>query len=239
MAIYLIKRLHQATLFSFIFLTASCSSVIHIVSPVAGDNAEPITSITANFTVDFKPTEPWGIYLDGVLVSGFSPTPAPGVTSTAPIPLNKAPASPGYFSQYTITTNATCGTFCAYPSETVAFNPPQLRYNATNGAPTSNGTITQFSPTVVYVGVQYVRSVPIVVKVEETLNPPYTATIPILSMGTSGASLQPPGVPIFVTIPAGDTRGQFFIKSSTLGNYMLKFTAAGASPDQGNGKIVP
>ena len=239
MAIQSRKRLHSVSLLTSALLAASCSPVIHIVSPVKGDNAEPITSITANFTVDFKPTEPWGVYLDGALVGGFSPTPAPGVTSTAPIFLNKAPTSPGYFSQYTITTNATCGTFCAYPSETVAFNPPQLRYNATNGAPTANGNATQFSITPVYVGVQYVRSVPITVRVEEILNPPFTNTIPIVSIGATSASLQSPGIPVFVTIPAGDTRGQFFIKSSTLGNYMLKFTATGASPNQGSGKFVP
>jgi hypothetical protein len=222
--------------FSGLFLV-SCSSVIHITSPVNGDNAEPITSITANFTADFKPTEPWGVYLDGVFVSGFFPTPAPGVTSTAPISLNKMPS--GGISQYTITTNATCGTFCSYPSETVAFNPPQLRYNATNGAPTANGVVPQFGINMVYVGVQYVRSVPITVRVAEVVNPPFTNTIPIISIGATSGSLQPPGTPVFVTIPAGDTRGQFFIKSATLGNYLLNFTAAGASPNEGSGKIVP
>lgn len=217
----------------------SCSPAIHITSPVQGDNAEPITFITANFSADFKPTEPWGVYLDGVPVTGFSPIPAPNVASKAPITINKMPAGGGFFSQYTITTNATCGTFCAYPSETVAFNPPSLRYNATNGAPTATGVVSQFSVNTVYVGVQYVRSVPITVRVEEVLSPPFTSTIPIVSIGATSSSLQSPGAAVFVTIPAGDTRGQFFIRSGTLGNYLLKFSAAGASPNQASGKFVP
>jgi|GEM_PF-1132261 len=225
--------------FIFSVYFAACSPVINIKPPIQGDNAEPVSSITAFFTADFKPTEPWGIYLDGVNVTGFSPAPAPGVTSTAPISLNKLPSSPGYFASYQITTNATCGTFCAYPSQTVDFTPPQLRYNATNGAPDSNGNVAQFSTTSVYVGVQYVRSVPIIVKVEEVLIPPFTGTLPIISIGATSASLQSPGTPIFVTIPAGDTRGQFFIKSATQGGYVLRFTAVGASPNQGSGKVVP
>jgi len=233
---------HVSVRSGFVFLLslfAACSPVINVTTPTQGVNAEPVSIIRANFTADFKPTEPWGIYLDGVKVTGFSPTPAPGVTSTAPIFLNKTPTGGAYFAGYQITTDATCGTFCVYPSQTVDFVPPQLRYNATNGAATATGDIAQFSVASVYVGVQHVRSVPIVVKVEEVLSPPFTSTLPIVSIGATGGSLQPPGTPALVTIPANDTRGQFFIKSATQGNYILRFTALGASPSQSSGKVMP
>lgn len=204
-----------------------CASPIHILTPVNGVNQEPVQNITASFTADFKPTEAWDIYLDGTPITGFTPPPAPGVTSTAP--LVWAPRTS--ITSHTIKTNATCGTFCVYNSETVTFTPPQLLYNGTT-TPTT-GDLKQFVTTAEFVGVQYSRSVPITVTIAET------SPTKLVQLGTSPGSLLPPGTPIKVIIPASTTKANFYVQGVSLGNYTLSITADGVVPTVGAGKVSP
>ena len=208
-------------------LATGCTSVIHIVTPGTGLSKEPVSQVQASFTVDFKPAEAWSITLDGVAITGFSPTPAPGVTSTAPLVL----ASSTPIAQHTIDTNATCGFFCVYPSDPpVKFTPPQLLYNTTL-PPLSLINLKQFSAQLVFVGVQFDRSVPITVTITET------SSLQIVKLGLSPATLQPVGTPLTVTIPATSTKADFYIESDSIGKYTLSFTATGVTPGGGAGTV--
>ena len=208
-------------------LATGCSPVIHITTPASGLSKEPVPQVQASFTVDFKPAEAWSITLDGVAITGWSPTPAPGGTSTAP--LVYAFSSP--IAQHTIDTNATCGFFCAYPSDPpVMFTPPQLLYNQTL-PPLSAVDLKQFKVTAVFVAVQFDRSVPITVTITET------SGIQIVKLGLSASTLQPVGTPLTVTIPATSTKADFFIESDSIGKYVLNFTATGVTPGGGVGTV--
>lgn len=205
---------------------AGCASPIHIVTPTDGLGVEPQPQVVAQFNNNFKPTEAWGIYLDGVPITGFSPPPAPLGTSTAPLAFQFEP-----YGKHTIQTNATCGTFCSYNSEEVTFYPPELFYNGTTASNTTN--LQQFKPTPAFVGVQFDRSVPITVTVQETSSPPR------VKLGNSSGSFASAGTPITVTIPSSSTKGDFFILGDTIGTYQLAFSAAGVTPGGGFGNIAP
>src|SRR5690348_17736343 len=121
------SRLLLPSAFASLVVIAGCTSPVHIVDPTAGIENNPVPQVRVSFLSNFNPSEAWHVSLDGAFVTGFTPTPAPGVTSTAP--LAYSPAS--YPSSHTLTTDATCGTLCSYNSETVAFSPPALIYNGT------------------------------------------------------------------------------------------------------------
>ncbi len=209
-------------------LMAGCVSQIHILQPVAGNNVDPVTTVRAQFGTDFKPTEAWGVYLGGVAISGFSPAPAPGVTSTAPLPLDLN------FSSFVITTNATCGTFCSYPSETVNFTIPHLEYN--DNFTSKPKDFPRFMPTNVFVAVQFPPNVPIVVTITEDPqgNPNK------LRLGRSGGPLQGVGVPLTVTIPGGISSKVDFVIDCESGTstYVIRFAAAGVGFGAGSGKCT-
>ncbi|MBI3345158.1 MAG: hypothetical protein HY028_09960 [Gammaproteobacteria bacterium] len=229
-------RTHRVLLTSVYITTvlaAGCASPIHILTPGIGTNVEPVPQVVANFTTNFNPAEAWGIYLDGNVITGFSPPPAPGVTSTAPIVFGFGTTGPGaYVGQHKIETNATCGMFCVYNSETVNFAPPQLLYNGT--LMPSLGNVKQFVPTPVFVAVQFDRSVPITVTITET-----SPSLKIMKLGTSASTLRPVGTPLTVTIPPTSTKADFFIEGDSIGSYTLNFSGAGVTPGFGAGKVSP
>jgi hypothetical protein len=205
-----------------------CASVIHVTQPPAGVDTDPVPQIKVSFGADFKPTEPWFVSLDGVNVTGFVPTPAPGGTSTANIVFG--PGGSGSVPAHTISTNATCGTFCVYPADPdVVFTPPALLYNGTLSPKTLDVPLHGFASA--EVDVQYSRSVPITVRVHETSTPPR------VKLGLSASSMLAPGSTLFVTIPASDTNGPFVLQGESLGGYVLEFTAAGTTPGHGVGTV--
>lgn len=208
-------------------LTAGCTPRIHIVRPDAGKPYEPVPAVVATFESDFNPAEAWHIDLDGTNLTGFSPLPAPGGTSSTSIDVNTL--SVGF---HTIKAQATCGTFCVYQSEEVTFLPPALRYNTTTYVSVPQN-LKQFLAAPVWVGVQNFRSVPINVTIVETSTPKR-----VKLASTSGA-FQPPGTPITVTIPASNTRADFFIEGDVLGTYILSFTAPGVVSGGGSGNVAP
>jgi hypothetical protein len=221
-------RFAPCAFISLVWITG-CTSPVHIASPTPGIKNDPVPQLQVSFLSNFNPSEPWHVSLDGVFVTGFTPAPAPGVTSTVPLVYQPIPSSG---SAHTLTTDATCGTFCVYNAETVAFNPPLLIYNGTN-VPSSPPT-KQFTTVGTFIGVQNAPTVPITVTIVETTTP-----FPKLQLGLTPGSLKAPGTTLFVTIPAGSTQGTFFVNGQGLGNYQLQMTAAGATPGFGGGTVKP
>ena len=66
-------------------VTAACTSPIHIAKPDPKNQYDPVTEVVATFETKFNPSYPWHIELDGTDIPGFSPAPAPGGSSTAPL----------------------------------------------------------------------------------------------------------------------------------------------------------
>ena len=212
-------------------LATGCASVIHVDAPPNGVSVEPVQEIQVSFTSNFKPTEAWGVYLDGVRLSAFTPTPAPGSTSKVAVSFD----GPSYqhVNSHQITTNATCGTFCVYPNDPpVNFVPPQLLYNGTNTGVDLD--LKQFSTAAASVDVQFSRSVPINVTVSEI-----TAGFPKVQLGATAGGLRPPGTPITIVIPAGTTKADFAVQGVSPGQYLLQFSASGVGTGKGAGNIKP
>jgi hypothetical protein len=219
--------LHVALLAALI--TAGCASPIHIIKPDTNPNADPVPQVMVNFLSNFNPSLSWDVSLDGAVLSGFSPAPGPGVTSVVPVSW----AQSSQLKSHTVTTHAICGTFCVYNSETVNFIPPHLFYNGTTSTPAGSGNLKQFQPTAKFVAVQTDRSVPINVTIVETGSPKR------VKLGLSPNSWLPAGTPLNVTIPATNTKADFFIVGDSTGTYILSFTATGVVPGAASGTITP
>jgi hypothetical protein len=209
-----------------------CASPIHVVKPDASPtDHEPVPQVVVQFSSSFNPAEAWGVYLDGNPLLGFSPAPAPGVTSSVPIGFAQA-SSP---QTHEVSTNATCGTFCSYNSESVKFLPPTLIYDATDLTPAGAGNLKQFVDTHEFVAGQFSRSVPITVTVIET-----TPSKKVLIAATAAQLASAvPGNPLTVTIPFNDTKADFWIRGNSTGLYTLRFSAPGVVPDGGSGNVTP
>ena len=65
-------------------LSSACTSPIHIIKPDAKNPYDPVTQAVVTFDTKFNPAEPWHVDLDGTDLTGFSPAPAPGGSSTVP-----------------------------------------------------------------------------------------------------------------------------------------------------------
>ncbi len=206
-------------------LSSACTSPIHIIKPDAKNPYDPVTQAVVTFDTKFNPAEPWHVDLDGTDLTGFSPAPAPGGSSTVPLSFAKG-------GGHTIKAAATCGTFCAYNAEEVKFTVPQLVYNSTTYASTARD-LKQFSAASVYVGVQNFRSVPITVTIMETSTPSR------VKLAVPGGPFQPPGSAITVTIPATTTKADFQVQGDVLGTYILGFSAPGVAAGTGSGKVQP
>jgi hypothetical protein len=206
-----------------VILTAGCTPAVHIVKPEASKPYEPVPEVVVNFEAKFSPYWGWHIDLDGTNLTGFSPTPAPGGTSSRPIGIKDK-------GEHKITAYAVCGQFCVYNSEEVKFTPPFLVYNSTKNFSVKQD-LAQFQPTTVYVGVQNYRSVPIQVTIVET------SPTKRVKLASSPGAFQSPGDPITVTIPADNTKADFFIEGDVLGSYTLSFTAPGVVPGTGQGYV--
>ena len=205
-------------------LLGGCAPVIHIVKPEAANPYDPVPQLVVNFTSSFNPGYPWYVDMDGTNITGFTPAPAPGVTSTAPL------AFPVY-SSHTIHAQGTCGTFCSYPSESVTFRPPELFYNSTTGSTTT--ALKQTVESTEYIGIGDYSSVPVTIDVVETTVPKR------VRLANVGGPLQPPGGKITLTIAPGDTKTNFQIRGDVLGGYTLRFTTPGTPGGGGNGTVIP
>lgn len=219
-----------------------CASPIHIISPTATPANAPVTQIKVHFTDNFKPSEAWSISIDGTKIAGFSPTPAPGVTSFAPLPLAGGhkvccgTPDPGDVGRYDIETNATCGFFCVYDSEKVTIVPLAL----IQGGPywISGLNVIEFVPTLQTVRIQTPTTVAIQVTVKDETSPN-----PILRLGLTSSSILPLGSPLVVTIPAGKDFMTFYTLSvipapPTYAPYHLTFKATGVTPGYGVGNVI-
>src|SRR6476661_3932748 len=133
-----------------------CAPVIHIVKPETANPYDPEPQVVVSFTSNFNPSNPWYVDMDGVNITGLTPTPAPGVTSTAPLGFPS-------FSSHTIHAQGTCGTFCAYPTETVTFTPPVIYFNGTNA--NGSGHLNQTVLTTEFVGITNYSSVPVTISI--------------------------------------------------------------------------
>ena len=193
----------------------------------------PVPQVTVFFDSQFSTiranpsTQSWHVDLDGTDVTGFSPAPAAGVTSTAPLVFNG-----GMFGHHTLKAMSTCGTFCVYPTEQIDLTIPRLVFNGTITPVTPTGK--QFVTEHVIVGVQNAPGVSIAVTVFETTSP-----FAKVQFGLSPGSLIAPGRPLNVTIPSGSTKGDFFMQGQSLGLYKLSLTAPGTEPGVFGGNIIP
>src|SRR5712691_751597 len=93
------------------------TSPVHIVSPWTGKpdqqifvtSKDPVPQIAVFFDSNFNTilanpsTQSWSVDLDGTALSGFSPAPASGVTSTVPLVFQQSA-----YGQHLIKTHATC-----------------------------------------------------------------------------------------------------------------------------------
>jgi len=207
-------------------LTVGCAPVILITTPDRNHPDDPApTQVVVNFTSNFKPAEPWYVDLDGTNLTGFSPAPTPGGTSSVPIVVTSA-------GQHKVTAQGTCGTFCSYNSDSVTFALPVLTYNSTV-PPRVDRNLKQFQPASVFVGIQFFSSVPINVTIVETSSPKR------VKLATPTGVFQAPGAPLTVTIPAGTTKADFQIEGDVLGAYVLNFTAPGVVSGPGAGNVTP
>jgi hypothetical protein len=208
-------------------VAAGCQPVIQIVKPDRSTAAQydPVPTVMVNFTSNFKPTEAWNVSLDSGNITGFSPTPVPGGTSSANITITGS-------GSHTVTAQGTCGTFCSYPSDTVTFTPPALMYNSASYVNGSQN-LKQFVAASVYVGVQNFRQVPLTVQIVETTLPHHVKLAP------AGGAFLPPGATLTVTIPATTTKADFMIQADVLGTYNLKFTSPGSAQGFGAGNVTP
>jgi hypothetical protein len=207
-------------------LAAGCQPVILIAKPDRNNPGDPVTSVVVNFTSNFKPAEPWYVDLDGTNLTGFSPAPVPGGTSSVPVTITTCPA-------HKVTAQGTCGTFCSYQSDTVSFTVPAFMYNSITCA---NGfqNLKVFQPANVFVGIQNYPSSPITITVQETTLPRH------VKLATSTGPFQNPGNPITLTIGAPNTKADFRIEGDVLGNYALQFTSGpGTIAGVGGGTISP
>lgn len=207
-------------------LLAGCVSPIHIIRPISGANVDPVTKVQAHFDGNFVPSQPWGVFLNGAPISGFVPPPVPNVTSEAPLLLNLNSIGG------TITTHSTCVGTCGYPDETVNFTIPHFEYNDNFTSPARD--ITRFSPTNVFVAVQFPPNVSIAVTISEDSG----GDPKKLRFGNSIGSLQGVGVPLAVTIPGGiSSKVDFAIECVGGGpsTYVIRFTAPGGGVGNGAG----
>lgn len=219
------RRASFPTVVVISFLVTACTPAIHILKPDRANPFDPVTQAVVSFETKFNPGEAWYVDLDGTNLSGFSPAPAPGGTSSVPLLITSA-------GTHKITASATCGTFCVYNSDVVDFTPPALIYNSTSYARVDRN-LKQFQPDSVYVGVQNFRSVPISVTIVETSSPKR------VKLAAPGGAFQPPGSAITVTIPASTTKADFQIQGDVLGFYVLGFSAPGVSGGVGGGNVMP
>jgi len=238
---YLSKVMSRLFILSIFSLLFGCQSPINILYPPAGTISEPVTHVTVHFTDKFMPAEGWGVYLDSNKISGFSPTPAPGVTSTAPIEVGygyKIGPNQGDVAIHDVTTNATCGFFCVYGSEKNSFFPPALIQGSKKW--TMGLNVVEFVPTVETVFIQNAAPVPIQVTVTDETKP-----APVLRLGKTAATIQSLGIPIVVTIPQGGVSVSFYVQSAGSAQppnlnhqYDLRFRASGVTPGYGTGNVV-
>jgi hypothetical protein len=212
-------------------LLFGCASPINIIKPDTNPNADPVPQVVVSFLSNFNPSLPWHVALDGTDLSGFSPAPAPGVTSVVPVTW----AAGSGLKSHQVTASATCGTFCVYNSAVVNFTPPHLFFNGTHSTPSGSGNLKQFQPVAKFVAVQSSRSVAIPVTVVE-VSPVKKVRIASTQAGLAGAT---PGAPLSLTIPANMTKADFWVVGDGLGLYQLQFTAAGVVPGGGGGTIAP
>lgn len=211
-------------------LTVGCAPVITIVTPDRNHPYDPVPpQAVVTFTTNFKPAEAWYVDLDGTNLTGFSPAPTPGGTSSVPIVV--AGVGP-----HKITAQGTCGTFCSYNSDSVSFTAPALTYNSTTYVRVDKN-LKQFQPDTAYVGVQNYSSVPINVTIVETSSPKH------VKLADASGIFKLPGAPITVTIPAtapgATTKADFHIVGDVVGTYVLGFTASGAVSGAGAGNVIP
>jgi hypothetical protein len=211
-------------------LTAGCAPAIRIVTPDRNHPYDPVPpKAVVNLTPNFKPAEPWYVDLDGTNLTGFSPAPTPGGTSS--VPLSVTGAGP-----HTITAQGTCGTFCAYPSDSVTFTPPALTYNSTTYVRVDKN-LKQFQADNAYVGIQNYSSVPINVTIVETSFPRH------VKLADGSGIFKLPGqaitVPILASAPGATTKADFHIEGDVPGPYTLSFTAPGTVSGIGAGNVVP
>lgn len=216
-----------------------CTTPIHIVYPTAGAQADPVTHVTVQFKGNFHAADTWSVNLNnGAAVSGFSPAPADNVTSKAPIDATHGFKEGGTCDTHhnVLSSSATCGFFCVFPGETVDFMPPQLQDNP--GLCEAGGSVVQFVTTAKAVYVQKAPSVPIQVTITDT-----SRSHVYFQLGNSPANLLPAGVPLTVTIPAGQTSAPYFVKSVVAAapspaEFNVQFTAPGCSTGVTNGLII-
>jgi hypothetical protein len=206
-------------------ILAGCTSPIHIITPVQGDNVDPV-SVKVNFLSKFDPSQSWSVSLDGQKLSGFTPTPAPGATSVVPVNFPQ-----GWKGEHVVKTHAVCGFFCVWDSEEVHFSPPHLRWNSTTNSVASK--LVQFQGQAAWAGVQYAPTVPINVTIQETTSPPK------VSVGLTSNAMSPPGTPLVVTIPAGSTKGDFFLRAQSSGLFTFLLSAPGVTPEEVQGSTAP
>lgn len=220
--------IHRAFVFSMIgtvTLVAGCAPVILITDPDRNRPYDPFDGkVAVNYTANFKPTEPWHVDIDGSNLTSLTPAAMPGGNSSQGVSV--APGS------HTVTAQGTCGTFCAYQSDQVVFEPPALRYNSITYV-NNPLNLTNHVPTTAYVGVRNFRSVPLTVTVQEINGPPFH-----LKLAPNGSSaFSSPGAPLTVTIPANDNVAKFAIEGDVLGFYQLRFTSPGCFEGIGTGKV--
>jgi hypothetical protein len=206
-------------------LAGGCTPAIHIIKPDRNNPFEPVTQAVVTFETKFNPGYGWSVDVDGANLTGFSPAPAPGGTSSVPLVIG-APAA------HKITASASCGTFCVYNSDVVDFTPPALIYNSTSYVRVDLN-LRQFQQASAYVGVQNFRTVPINVTIVETSFPKR------VKLATPTGAFQPPGTPVTVTIPAANTKADFRLEGDVLGFYVLGFSAPGVSSGVGGGNVTP
>jgi hypothetical protein len=218
-----------------------CASPMHIISPTAGAQSDPVTHVTVQFKGNFHTAATWSVNLNnGAAVSGFSPIPADGVTSTAPIDVTHGFKEAGTCDAHhdVLSTSATCGFFCVLPGETVDFMPPQLQDSPTKSLCETGGNVVEFATTAKAVYVVKAPSVPIHVTITDI-----SKSHVYFQLGSSPANLLPPGAPLTVTIPAGGLSAPYFVKSVVAAapypaEFSLQFTAPGCSTGETNGVIV-
>ena len=220
----LTRHASVALVVALALVAAGCQPVILIAKPDRNNPLDPVSSVVVNFTTNFKPTEAWYVSLDSTNLSGFSPAPVPGGTSSVPITITTA-------GVHKVTAQGTCGTFCSYQSDEVSFTPPALMYNSISYVNGSQN-VSKFSASNVFVGVQNFRSVPLTVTIVETTFPNHVKLAP------PGGAFLPPGAPLTVTIPAATTKADFMIQGDVLGIYNLRFTSPGTVQGFGAGNVM-
>ena len=224
-------RIASVALAAAVALAAGCASPpVHIVTPPVANANDPVPRVVVRFDSTFNPANSWGIILDDQIVTGFTPAAKPGGTSSAPLIYGFGPDN-FHANNHELRTTASCGGFCTYATESVTFVPPQLLFNGT--AVRRDLDVTQFADKSASVDVQFSRTVPIAVRVQELGSPP------LLKMRAPGGAFVAPGAPLFLTIPASDTKADFVIQGQSLGTYVLEFSGAGVGTGRGAGVVKP